>query len=116
LRGGRDSRERVAARKPIIQHREEIVDYLKSLKNPDIANSRSDELIVNLVGGKFDYWKNPEQRKLTFGFDEKSFPSAALTQRVHQVHHILAVEAARRQRIPSRPRSRARLQAVRKRC
>ncbi|GLR90377.1 hypothetical protein [Bradyrhizobium iriomotense] len=56
--------------------REEIVDYLKSLKNPDIASSRSDELIVNLVGGKFDYWKNPEQRKLTFGFDEKSFPTA----------------------------------------
>ncbi len=56
--------------------REEIVDYLKSLKNPNIANSRSDELIVNLVGGKFDYWKTPEQRKLTYGFDEKSFPAA----------------------------------------
>ncbi|WP_375312800.1 hypothetical protein WHZ77_05840 [Bradyrhizobium sp. A5] len=60
--------------------REEIVDYLKSLKNPDIANSRSDELIVNLVGGKFDYWKNPEQRKLTYGFDDKSFPTAENVQ------------------------------------
>ncbi|MFK4380821.1 hypothetical protein [Bradyrhizobium sp. USDA 223] len=56
--------------------REEIVDYLKSLKSPDIANSRSDELIVNLIGGKFDYWKTPEQRKLTYSFDGNSFPSA----------------------------------------
>jgi hypothetical protein len=59
---------------------EEIIPYLQSLRDPDTAHSRSDELIVNVVGGKFDYLAKPEQRKLTYSFDAGTFPSPANLQ------------------------------------
>jgi hypothetical protein len=60
--------------------REEIVPYLQNLKDPDLAHSKSDELIVNVVGGKFDYLLKPEQRKLTYSFEEQTFPTPASLQ------------------------------------
>lgn len=60
--------------------REEIVPYLQSLREPDTAHSKSDELIVNVVGGKFDYLVKPEQRKLTYSFDVGTFPTQANLQ------------------------------------
>jgi hypothetical protein len=61
----------------IVLSREEIEPYLKDLKAPapEAAPVKSEELIVNVVGGKLDFLKTPEQRKLTYAFDRASFPN-----------------------------------------
>lgn len=44
-------------------------------KSPDTPKSTSPgELIINLVGGMFDYWKNPSERHITYVFDASTFP------------------------------------------
>lgn len=60
--------------------REEIVPYLLNLKTPNLAKSKSNELIVNVVGGKLDYLVRPEKRKLTYSFEAQTFPTPASLQ------------------------------------
>jgi hypothetical protein len=55
--------------------REEIASYLKGIKYPEKTAVRSQELVVNLVGGRFDYLVSPAKRHLTYTFDQSSFPS-----------------------------------------
>jgi hypothetical protein len=59
----------------IVLARTEIQSYLKNLRNPSPRQISSEELIVNLSGGKFDYLENPMQRKMTYVLDRPSFPS-----------------------------------------
>lgn len=59
----------------IILSREEIDSYLKGLKSPESVPAKSEELVVNVVGGKFDYLVAPEKRRLTYTFQQDSFPS-----------------------------------------
>jgi hypothetical protein len=60
--------------------REEIVSYLKGMKSPEAAPAKTEELVVNLFGGKFDYLVTPQQRQLTYRFDTGSFPNAQAFQ------------------------------------
>jgi len=60
----------------IIVSREEIDSYLKGLKSPESAPIKSEELVVNVVGGKFDYLVAPDKRRLTYSFQQNSFSSA----------------------------------------
>ena len=59
----------------IIVSREEIDSYLKALKSPASPPIKSEELVVNLVGGKFDYLVEAARRKLIYRFDPASFPT-----------------------------------------
>jgi hypothetical protein len=59
----------------LIISREEIESYLKGLKSPESAPIKSEELVINIVGGKFDYLVLPAKRHLTYQFDIASFPS-----------------------------------------
>jgi hypothetical protein len=57
--------------------REEISSYLKGIKYPERTVVRSQELVVNLVGGRFDYLTTPAKRHLNYTFDQSSFPNNA---------------------------------------
>jgi hypothetical protein len=64
--------------------REEISSYLKGLKYPEKTSIRSQELVVNLVGGRFDYLVTQAKRHITYTFDQASFPSADAFQVVRR--------------------------------
>ena len=55
---------------------EEMNSYLKGLRSPELTQVKSQELVVNLVGGKLDYLMSAEKRQLTYKFESNSFPSA----------------------------------------
>jgi hypothetical protein len=55
--------------------REEIESYLKGLKSPKAVPAISEELVINIVGGKFDYLVDLDKRQLTYQFERTSFPS-----------------------------------------
>jgi hypothetical protein len=63
---------------------EEISSYLKGVKYPEKTGVRSQELVVNLVGGRFDYLVTPAKRHLTYTFDQSSFPSSNSFETVRQ--------------------------------
>src|SRR5262249_13165717 len=60
----------------LILSREEIDSYLKGLKSLASAPVKSTDLVVNCVGENFDYLVAPENRRLTYSFQQSSFPSA----------------------------------------
>jgi hypothetical protein len=59
----------------IVLSREEIESYLRDLKSPTSAPVKSGELVVNVVGGMFDYLVTPAQRQLTYVYQQSSFPN-----------------------------------------
>lgn len=69
--------------------RDAIRAYLALKNNPgDISRRRSKELIVNVVGGRFDYWVAPASRHLTYSFVPESFPSRDMMERTR--NHLSA--------------------------
>lgn len=67
-------------------NRAEIVPYLKSFSKTSVEAAKSGELIVNLgPNGKFDYWKDPNSRHLTFAVDRNSFLTDAQADEVELI-------------------------------
>jgi hypothetical protein len=57
--------------------RAEIESYLKRLRSPQTDQVSSDELIVNVIGGRYDYLAAPGRRRMTYYVQAGSFPRAA---------------------------------------
>jgi hypothetical protein len=61
----------------ILLSRAEIESYIKRLRSPQTDQVSSEELIVNVVGGRYDYLAAPGRRRLTYYVQAGSFPSSA---------------------------------------
>jgi hypothetical protein len=59
----------------IVISSEEVNSYLKGLSSPETAQVKSQELVVNLVGGKLDFLVSTDKRRLSYKVERNSFSS-----------------------------------------
>jgi hypothetical protein len=59
----------------ILLSRSELETYLKGLRTPQANQVSSDELIVNLIGGRLDYLAAPARRRMTYHVQANTFPN-----------------------------------------
>lgn len=64
----------------LLLSRSEIESYLKRLKSPNSPQVSSEELIVNVTGGRFDYLRDPKQRQMAYIVEASNFPSDQAAQ------------------------------------
>ncbi|MCK1668883.1 MULTISPECIES: hypothetical protein [unclassified Bradyrhizobium] len=76
----------------ILLSRSELETYLKGLRTPQANQVSSDELIVNVFGGRLDYLAAPARRRMTYHVQANTFPSVAAARTAEENFRKAAVE------------------------
>jgi subtilisin family serine protease len=77
----------------LLLHRDEVLDHIERLRPTSGQRQGNPELTINLSRRKFDFWP-PDNRKLTYAINRKSFPRDEGEKRYHDMVTWMA-EAAR---------------------